>query len=90
MERSARRLGYATSVAHTSEDDEHGIADAIEGLLEQGVDGIVLAEAIDEGPIAVTVDVPVLSIGRFPVWRRRGGSAPVNGPTAAAGSRPGT
>ena len=66
VERSARRLGYAVSVAHTSEDDRHGVAEAIEGLLEQGVDGIVLAEAIDEGPITVAVDVPVLTIGRFP------------------------
>ncbi|HXR73117.1 LacI family DNA-binding transcriptional regulator [Actinocrinis sp.] len=66
IERSARRLGYAVSVAHTSEDDQHGVADAIEGLLEQGVDGIVVAEAIDEGQITVTVDVPVLTIGRFP------------------------
>jgi DNA-binding LacI/PurR family transcriptional regulator len=66
IERSARRLGYAVSVAHTSEDDQHGVAEAIEGLLEQGVDGIVLAEAIDEGPVTVTVDVPVLTIGRFP------------------------
>lgn len=66
IERSARRLGYAVSVAHTSEDDKHAVADAIEGLLEQGVDGIVLAEAVDEGPITVAVDVPVLTIGRFP------------------------
>jgi DNA-binding LacI/PurR family transcriptional regulator len=66
IERSARRLGYSVTVAHTSEDDRHGIADAVEGLLEQGVDGIVVAEAVDEGPITVTVDVPVLTIGRFP------------------------
>jgi DNA-binding LacI/PurR family transcriptional regulator len=66
IERSARRLGYSVSIAHTSEDDEHSIADAIDGLIEQGVDGIVLSEAVDEGPIGVGVDVPVLTIGRFP------------------------
>lgn len=66
IERSARRLGYAVSIAHTTEDDEHSIADAIGGLIEQGVDGIVLSEAVDEGPLGIGVDVPVLTIGRFP------------------------
>jgi len=67
IERSARRLGYSVSVAHTTEDDEHSTAEAIDSLLEQGVDGIVLSEAIDEGsPVKVWLDVPILTIGRFP------------------------
>ncbi|NUR30665.1 MAG: LacI family DNA-binding transcriptional regulator [Catenulispora sp.] len=66
VERSARRLGYGTSIAHTSPEDRHGVAGAIDALLEQGVDGIVLIEATDEGPLTVADDVPVLSLGRFP------------------------
>lgn len=66
VEQSARRFGYATSVAHTDEHDEHGIADSIGWLLEQGVDGIVLTGDVDQGPITVTLDVPVLTIGRYP------------------------
>ncbi|MFC9689191.1 LacI family DNA-binding transcriptional regulator [Kribbella sp. NPDC056951] len=66
IERSARRLGYSVSIAHTSEDDEHGIAEVIDSLIEQGVDGIVLSEAVDEGPVTISVDIPVLTLGRFP------------------------
>ncbi|MCZ0997485.1 substrate-binding domain-containing protein [Streptomyces mirabilis] len=64
-EAAARRLGYATVVAHTDEDDGHVLAGPIERLLEQGVDGVILPEDIDEGPIAVNIDVPVLTMGRF-------------------------
>ncbi|MFK0287524.1 LacI family DNA-binding transcriptional regulator [Streptomyces sp. NPDC090499] len=64
-ESAARRLGYATVVAHTGEDDDHALAGPIERLLEQGVDGIILPEDTDEGPITVNVDVPVLTMGRF-------------------------
>ncbi|GAA3877906.1 hypothetical protein GCM10023084_33540 [Streptomyces lacrimifluminis] len=54
-------------MAHTTEDDEHSTAEAIDSLLEQGVDGIVLSEAVDEGsPVKVWLDVPILTIGRFP------------------------
>ena len=66
IERSARLMGYSFSIAYTTEDHEHGIADALDTLLEQGVDGIVLSEAIDEGPVPFTLDIPVLTIGRFP------------------------
>ncbi|MFJ9633930.1 LacI family DNA-binding transcriptional regulator [Streptomyces sp. NPDC101175] len=64
-ESAARRLGYATIVAHTDEDDEHALAGPIERLLEQGVDGIILSDDIDEGPVSMVVDVPVLTMGRF-------------------------
>jgi DNA-binding LacI/PurR family transcriptional regulator len=65
-ERAARSTGYAITVVNTFEDDPGGIAGAIEALLEQGVDGIVLSEPIDEDPVEIEVDVPVLSFGRFP------------------------
>ena len=65
IERSARRMGYSFSIAYTDEEDAHGIEAALNTLLEQGVDGIVLTEAIDEEPIRVSLDVPVLTIGRF-------------------------
>ncbi|MBR7832931.1 LacI family DNA-binding transcriptional regulator [Actinospica durhamensis] len=66
VERSARLLGYATCVAHTSPEDGHGLVGAVESLLEQGVDGIVLIEATDEGPLKLSTNVPVLTLGRFP------------------------
>lgn len=66
IERSARLMGYSFTVAYTSEEDEHGIAASIDSLLANDVDGIVVSEAIDEGPIKVSVDIPVLTIGRFP------------------------
>ncbi|MFF5078449.1 LacI family DNA-binding transcriptional regulator [Actinoplanes sp. NPDC000266] len=62
VEQAARSFGYATSVAH----HEHGIAESIGWLMEQGVDGIVLTGDVDEGPVTITVDVPVLTIGRYP------------------------
>jgi len=65
-ERAARSTGYAISVVNTFEDDAGGIAGAIETLLEQGVDGIVLSEPIDEDAVDVHVDVPILTLGRFP------------------------
>lgn len=66
VERSARQQGYSVIVAHTGEDEEHGAARAVDRLLEQGVDAIVLSEELDEGPLDVTIDVPVLTLGRFP------------------------
>jgi DNA-binding LacI/PurR family transcriptional regulator len=66
IERAARGAGYAVSVANTVEGDKGGIAGAIDTLLEQGVDGIVLSEPIDEGPLEVDVHVPVLALGPAP------------------------
>jgi DNA-binding LacI/PurR family transcriptional regulator len=63
IERAARDAGYALRVANTIEGDPFGIAGAVQSLLEQGVDGIVISEPIDEGELALTVDVPVLVIG---------------------------
>ena len=63
IERAARDTGYALRVVNTLEGDPAGIAGAVQSLLEQGVDGIVISEPIDEGEVPVRVDVPVLVIG---------------------------
>ncbi|HXR72895.1 LacI family DNA-binding transcriptional regulator [Actinocrinis sp.] len=63
VERAVRDTGYALRVVNTMEGDTAGIAGAVESLLEQGVDGIVISEPIDEGEVPVRVDVPVLVIG---------------------------
>jgi DNA-binding LacI/PurR family transcriptional regulator len=63
IERSARDAGYALRVVNTLEGDPAGVAGAVESLLEQGVDGIVVSEPIDEGSVSLSVDVPVLVLG---------------------------
>ncbi|WP_350277702.1 LacI family DNA-binding transcriptional regulator [Kribbella sp. HUAS MG21] len=65
IEQTLRTTGYSVSIVNTLEGDT--IADAVEHLLEQGVDGIILSEPIDEGDdVPIDVDIPVLSFGRFP------------------------
>src|SRR4051812_24259238 len=67
LERTARSTGYSLTVVATFEGDHGGVAGAIESLLTEGVDGIVLSEPIDQGEnVHLDVDVPVLSLGRFP------------------------
>ncbi|MGI5132177.1 LacI family DNA-binding transcriptional regulator [Pseudonocardia sp. CA-107938] len=66
LERAARRTGYAVSIVNTTSGDPGGIAGAIDTLLEQGVDAIVLSEPIDEGPVEVALQVPVLALGPAP------------------------
>ncbi len=63
VERAVRDTGYALRVVNTMEGDTAGIAGAVESLLEQGVDGIVISEPIDEGEVPVRIGVPVLVIG---------------------------
>ncbi|UXY18360.1 LacI family DNA-binding transcriptional regulator [Streptomyces cynarae] len=63
IERAARDAGYALRVVNTLEGEAGGVAGAVESLLEQGVDGIVVSEPIDEGEVSVGVDVPVLVLG---------------------------
>ncbi|MFE0250805.1 LacI family DNA-binding transcriptional regulator [Streptomyces sp. NPDC059010] len=63
IERAARDAGYALRVVTTLEGDPGGVAGAVESLLEQGVDGIVISEPIDEGAVSLSVDVPVLVLG---------------------------
>ncbi|MEJ3745672.1 LacI family DNA-binding transcriptional regulator [Actinomycetes bacterium KLBMP 9797] len=67
LEREARRIGYALSVVNTFEGDAGSIRSAVDSLLEQGVDGIVLSEPIDEHEeLHIDPAVPVLSFGRAP------------------------
>ncbi|GAA3837314.1 hypothetical protein GCM10022403_082380 [Streptomyces coacervatus] len=48
VERMVRDTGYALRVVNTMEGDPAGIAGAMDSLLDQGVDGIVISEPIDE------------------------------------------
>jgi DNA-binding LacI/PurR family transcriptional regulator len=67
LERAARSTGYSLSIVTTFEGDPAGVAGAIDALVTEGVDGIVLSEPIDEGEnVRLDVDLPVLSLGRFP------------------------
>jgi DNA-binding LacI/PurR family transcriptional regulator len=61
-------MGYALRVVNTMEGDPAGVAGAVESLLEQGVDGIVVSEPIDEGDVSVHVEVPVLFLGAPPTF----------------------
>ncbi|MDO0917295.1 LacI family DNA-binding transcriptional regulator [Streptomyces sp. DT2A-34] len=70
VERVVRDTGYALRVVNTMEGDPAGVAGAVGSLLDQGVDGIVISEPIDEeggeGDLSVRVDVPVLVLGAPP------------------------
>ncbi|KJK42898.1 transcriptional regulator [Lentzea aerocolonigenes] len=66
IERVARDTGYALRVVSTVEGDPTGVAGAVGSLLDQGVDGIVISEPIDDGPVPVKIDVPVLVLGAPP------------------------
>ena len=72
LERIARREGYDLSVVNTFENEPEGIREAIEILLEQGVEGIVLSEPMDDQhPIEISIDVPVLTFKGSRSWRYR-------------------
>jgi len=70
VERSVRDTGYALRVVNTMEGDPAGLAGAVNSLLDQGVDGIVISEPIDEegdgGGTSLRVEVPVLVLGAPP------------------------
>lgn len=67
IERTLRGTGYSLSIVNTLEGDAGGVAGAVNHLLEQGVDGIILSEPIDEGDTQpIHLDLPVLSFGQFP------------------------
>lgn len=67
IERAARGTGYSLSIVSTLEGEVGGIAEAVEQLLGQGVDGIVVSEPIDEGEeFRLDPQVPVLSLGEVP------------------------
>ncbi|WP_443063618.1 LacI family DNA-binding transcriptional regulator [Streptomyces sp. NBC_00663] len=67
VERAVRDMGYALRVVNTMEGDPAGVAGAVGSLLDQGVDGIVISEPIEEdghqGETPLRVDVPVLVLG---------------------------
>src|SRR5213083_2467803 len=60
IEQAVRDAGYALRVVNTPDGDPQSIAGALESLLEQGVDGIVVSVPIVEGEVPLGVDVPVL------------------------------
>ncbi|MFG2940468.1 LacI family DNA-binding transcriptional regulator [Streptomyces sp. NPDC048282] len=67
VERVVRDTGYALRVVNTVEGDPAGLSGAVDSLLDQGVDGIVISEPIDEqGDASLRVDVPVLVMGAPP------------------------
>ncbi|MGW7694598.1 LacI family DNA-binding transcriptional regulator [Streptomyces asiaticus] len=67
LERAASAAGYSFSVVTTLDGRPAGIAEAVESLLNQGVDGIVLSEPIDEGEAApLDPGVPILGFSRMP------------------------
>jgi DNA-binding LacI/PurR family transcriptional regulator len=67
IERGLRGTGYSLSMVNTFEGDAGGVVGAIDVLLAQGVDGIILAEPIDEGDDQlIELEIPVLTFGRFP------------------------
>jgi DNA-binding LacI/PurR family transcriptional regulator len=67
LERAARRISYSLSVANSFEDDATGLKAAVDNLLIQGVDAIILSEPVDDGDEPLTIDVPVLTLGAAPV-----------------------
>jgi DNA-binding LacI/PurR family transcriptional regulator len=70
VERAVRDTGYALRVVNTLEDDPEGVAGAVDSLLDQGVDGIVISEPIDDGhagELSARVDVPILVLGAPPL-----------------------
>jgi DNA-binding LacI/PurR family transcriptional regulator len=69
VERAVRDTGYALRVVNTMEGDPAGVAGAVDSLLDQGVDGIVISEPIDDGhdgDLSARPDVPVLVLGTPP------------------------
>ncbi|GAB3008994.1 LacI family DNA-binding transcriptional regulator [Streptomyces pseudoechinosporeus] len=68
IEHAVRDAGYALRVVNTPDGDPEGIAGAVESLLEQGVDGVVVSEPIVEGEVSVHADVPVLFLGAPPAF----------------------
>ncbi|MEV6037932.1 LacI family DNA-binding transcriptional regulator [Nonomuraea sp. NPDC052116] len=65
LERQARQIGYAFAVAYAGEGA--GVTSAVESLLAQGVDAVVISDPIDgDRDLRVDADVPVLSFRPIP------------------------
>ncbi|MFI6442797.1 LacI family DNA-binding transcriptional regulator [Streptomyces sp. NPDC050759] len=68
IEQAVRDAGYALRVVNTPDGNPQSIAGALESLLEQGVDGIVVSVPVVEGEVPLGVDVPVLFVGAPPAF----------------------
>jgi DNA-binding LacI/PurR family transcriptional regulator len=66
LERAARDINYSLSIANSFEEDPSGLAEAVDNLLAQGVDAIILSEPVDDGGDPLELDVPVLALGAAP------------------------
>ena len=66
LERAARGTRYSLSIANTFEDDAAGLQAAVDSLLGEGIDAVILSEPIDDPADALEVDVPVLTLGGAP------------------------
>ncbi|MET7479106.1 LacI family DNA-binding transcriptional regulator [Streptomyces sp. NPDC005648] len=87
LERAMQKAGYSFAVSSTLEGQ--GISVAVEALLEQGVDGIVLSEPIDDGtPLTLSADVPVVSLAEG--LERTGGASAVVGADGVTAARTAT
>jgi DNA-binding LacI/PurR family transcriptional regulator len=66
LERATRATGLSFMVANTLEGQPGSISQAVDWLLQQGVDGVVLSEPIDEGEeLQLDPGVPVLAFGHM-------------------------
>jgi DNA-binding LacI/PurR family transcriptional regulator len=68
IEQALRDAGYALRMISTPDGDPKGIAGAVESLLDQGVDGVIVSEPVVQGDVPLRVDVPVLFIGAPPAF----------------------
>jgi DNA-binding LacI/PurR family transcriptional regulator len=84
LEREARSINYSLSIANSFGEDSSGLAAAMESLLAQGVEAIILSEPVEDGDEPLVADVPVLTLGHAPVvhaptvlsvWAAEGGEA---------------
>jgi DNA-binding LacI/PurR family transcriptional regulator len=84
LERAMQRAGYSFALAVTLEGQPVSVA--VEALLEQGVDGVILSEPINDGtPLRFSADVPVVSLGEGP--ELIGGTAAVVSADGVAAAR---
>ena len=63
VQRAARDTGYTLRVVNTMEGDPGGVAGAVKALVEQGVEGIVISEPIDDETGSIRAGVPMLVFG---------------------------
>lgn len=67
LDREARSINYSLSIANSFEEDSSGLSTAVDSLLAQGVDAIILSEPVEDGDEPLLIDVPVLTLGSAPV-----------------------